>query len=64
VHTELARDPRDCARSLAKLADFLVAEGADGDLDPGQGEPTVVFSMDEFRPLNLQPSVRTGFHRL
>jgi transposase len=89
--------------SLAKLADFLVAEGvvddisieglrdilraegvsfqriktwkaskdpdyavkkariehlyaiADGDVVPDPGEPTVVFSMDEFGPLNLQP---------
>lgn len=89
--------------SLAKLADFLVAEGvvddisieglreilraegvsfqriktwktshdpeyavkkarvehlyaiADGEVDPEDGEPTVVFSMDEFGPLNLQP---------
>lgn len=87
--------------SLAKLADFLVAEGvvddisieglreilraegvsfqriktwktsrdpdyavkkarvehlyaiADGEVDPEDGEPTVVFSMDEFGPLNL-----------
>ena len=89
--------------SLAKLADFLVAEGvvddisieglreilraegvsfqriktwkqsrdpdyavkkarvehlyaiADGEVKPEEGEPTVVFSMDEFGPLNLQP---------
>lgn len=89
--------------SLAKLADFLVAEGvvddisheglrevlrkegvsfqriktwktsrdpdyqvkkarvehlyaiADGDVIPEPGEPVVVFSMDEFGPLNLQP---------
>jgi hypothetical protein len=80
--------------SLAKLADFLVAEGvvddisveglretlraegvsfqriktcmtsrdpehlyaiADGEVKPEPGEPTVVFSMDEFGPLNLQP---------
>jgi transposase len=89
--------------SLAKLADFLVAEGvvddisieglrkilraegvsfqrirtwktsrdlddavkkarieylyaiADGEVQPEPGEPTVVFSMDEFGPLNLQP---------
>ncbi len=89
--------------SLAKLADFLVAEGvvddisheglrsvlreegvsfqalktfkqsndpdfeakknrvlelyaiADGDVEPGEDDPTVVFCMDEFGPLNLQP---------
>jgi transposase len=89
--------------SLAKLADFLVAEGvvddisheglrvllreegvsfqaiktfkqsndpdfearknrilelyaiADGTVEPGDGDPTVVFCMDEFGPLNLQP---------
>jgi transposase len=89
--------------SLAKLADFLVAEGvvedisheglrellraegvsfqaiktwkasrdpdyqvkkariehlyaiADGEVVPEQGEPTVIFCMDEFGPLNLQP---------
>ena len=89
--------------SLAKLADFLVAEGvvddisheglrellrkeevsfqaiktfkqssdpdyeakknrvlelydiAEGRATPGEGDPTVVFSMDEFGPLNLQP---------
>jgi transposase len=89
--------------SLAKLADFLVAEGvvddisheglrallrdeevsfqavktwkastdpdyeakknrvlelydiAEGKAEPGVGDPTVVFSMDEFGPLNLQP---------
>jgi transposase len=89
--------------SLAKLADFLVAEGvvddisheglrvllreegvsfqaiktfkvsndpdfeakknrvlelydiADGKAKPGRGDPTVVFCMDEFGPLNLQP---------
>ena len=89
--------------SLAKLADFLVAEGvvddisheglrvllreegvsfqalktfkasndpdfeakknrilqlyaiADGTVEPGEGDPTVVICMDEFGPLNLQP---------
>lgn len=89
--------------SLAKLADFLVAEGvvedisheglrvllreegvsfqriktwkvstdpdfeakknrilelyaiADGEVEPGEGDPTVIFCMDEFGPLNLQP---------
>jgi transposase len=89
--------------SLAKLADFLVAEGvvddisheglrvllhqegvsfqaiktfkqsndpdfeakknrilelyaiADGTVEPGEGDPTVVFCFDEFGPLNLQP---------
>ena len=89
--------------SLAKLADFLVAEGvvedisheglrvllreegvsfqriktwkisndpdfeakknrilelyaiADGTATPGEGDPTVIFCMDEFGPLNLQP---------
>lgn len=89
--------------SLAKLADFLVAEGvvddisheglrvllreegvsfqaiktfkrsndpdyeakknrilelyaiADGTVEPGEGDPTVVMCMDEFGPLNLQP---------
>jgi transposase len=103
--------------SLAKLADFLVAEGvvddisieglrdilrtegvsfqriktwktsrdpdyqvkkariehlyaiADGDVIPEPGEPTVIFSMDEFGPLNLQPhpgrqwAERGGRHR-
>lgn len=91
------------ARSLAKLADFLVAEGvvddlsheglrvllreegvsfqriktwktsrdlnyeankarvehlyaiADGEVIPEEGEPEVIFCMDEFGPLNLQP---------
>ncbi len=28
---------------------------ADGKTEPGAGDPTVVFCMDEFRPLNLQP---------
>jgi hypothetical protein len=28
---------------------------ADGDVKPEEGEPTVIFSMDEFGPLNLQP---------
>ena len=28
---------------------------ADGEAEPGPGDPTVVFSMDEFGPLNLLP---------
>ena len=28
---------------------------ADGKAEPGDGDPTVVFCMDEFGPLNLQP---------
>jgi hypothetical protein len=28
---------------------------ADGEVTPQDGEPTVVVSMDEFGPLNLQP---------
>jgi transposase len=28
---------------------------ADGKIEPGQGDPTVVFCVDEFGPLNLQP---------
>ncbi len=30
-------------------------EIADGQRQPGRGDPTVVFSLDEFGPLNLQP---------
>jgi hypothetical protein len=29
---------------------------ADGKAPPGPGDPTVVFCMDEFGPLNLQPT--------
>jgi len=28
---------------------------ADGRVDPGPGDPTVVICLDEFGPLNLQP---------
>lgn len=47
-----SRDP-DYAVKKARIEHLYAL--ADGELAPEPGDPTVVFSMDEFGPLNLQP---------
>jgi hypothetical protein len=47
-----SRDP-DYAVKKARVEHLYAI--VDGEVDPEEGEPTVVFSVDEFGPLNLQP---------
>lgn len=47
-----SRDP-DYATKKARIEHLYAI--ADGEVVPEPGEPTVIFCMDEFGPLNLQP---------
>jgi transposase len=52
-----SRDPHYAAKKARVEHLYAIA---DGEVPPGAGEPEVIFCMDEFGPLNLQP--RPGPH--
>nr|WP_248844002.1 helix-turn-helix domain-containing protein [Streptomyces hirsutus] len=64
--SKTSRDP-DCAAKKARVEHLYAI--ADGEVIPEEGEPEVVFCMDEFGPLNLMPhpgrqwAERAGKHK-